>query len=78
MAQPSCLNASFFCFFSIEGGTSSSGMDVQRYIAELQELRNVLVAAKAEQETQDSKIAEVRQTNRINYNYTFIRKIISD
>jgi hypothetical protein len=36
-------------------------MDVQRYVAELQALRTVLLAAQAEQEAQAAKMAEVRR-----------------
>jgi hypothetical protein len=36
-------------------------MDVQRYVAELQSLRAVLLAAQAESEAQAAKMAEVRR-----------------
>ncbi|KAG7667250.1 hypothetical protein Ndes2526B_g04244 [Nannochloris sp. 'desiccata'] len=45
------------------GTPSSSGMDVQRYIAELQALRTVLLAAQAEQEAQSANMAELETSN---------------
>lgn len=45
----------------LTGTPSSSGMDVQRYIAELQALRTVLLAAQAEQEAQSANMAEVKR-----------------
>ena len=42
------------------GAPSSTGLDVNRYVAELQALRQILVAAQAEQEACETKIAEVR------------------
>ena len=47
-------------FFYRTGAPTSSGMDVQRYIAELQDLRTILLAAQAETEAQAARIAEVR------------------
>ena len=45
--------------------TSSSlgGLDVQRYIAELQSLKTVLLAAKSEQETLEARCTELETAN---------------
>ncbi|KAL4444106.1 hypothetical protein ABPG75_011843 [Micractinium tetrahymenae] len=46
------------------GGSSSSGaVDTSRYVAELQALRAVLVAAKAEQEALEKRVAELETEN---------------
>jgi hypothetical protein len=47
----------------LTGTPSSSGMDVQRYISELQDLRTILLTAQAEQEAQSAKMSEVRKKN---------------
>lgn len=41
------------------GGSSGGAVDTSRYVAELQALREVLVAAKAEQEALEKRVGEV-------------------
>ncbi|PSC75985.1 MICAL C-terminal isoform B [Micractinium conductrix] len=63
------------------GGAAASagGVDASRYVAELQTLREVLVAAKAEQEGLEKRVADLEQENsKLRYQCLHLKRAVTE
>ncbi|PSC75986.1 MICAL C-terminal isoform A [Micractinium conductrix] len=61
------------------GAASAGGVDASRYVAELQTLREVLVAAKAEQEGLEKRVADLEQENsKLRYQCLHLKRAVTE
>ncbi|PRW50917.1 MICAL C-terminal [Chlorella sorokiniana] len=63
----------------LAGGSGSGAVDTSRYVAELQSLKGVLLAAAAEQEALEKRVAELESENsKLRYQCLHLKRAVTE